>query len=138
MKTAVYLLAFLLVGIGIGVLVPLTQTFLDSRREAQRWQDCAQYHDLPITIGGRRLTLPALDNAHVWMLAPKDNAEGIETEAIPDAEPGTPLVFCVPPVMGPPPYNVGSVSLHGDEQSRNSTVDPGADLAVTLSKFGPV
>ncbi|HOZ34538.1 MAG TPA: hypothetical protein PLM52_16835, partial [Tabrizicola sp.] len=59
-------------------------------------------------------------------------------EAIPDAEPGTPLVFCVPPVMGPPPYNVGSVSLHGDEQSRNSTVDPGADLAVTLSKFGPV
>ena len=138
MKTAFNLLAFLMVGIGVGVLIPLTQTFLDSRREAQIWQDCAQYHGLPIRIGDRHLTLPALDNAHVWMFAPRDNAQGIEAEAIPDAEPGTPLVFCVPPVMGPPPYSVGSVSLHGNEKSQNFIVEPGTDLAVTLSRFGPV
>lgn len=137
MKSAVYLLAFLMVGIGIGVLVPVTKLSLDSRREAERLQHCTQYHALLIRIGDQRLTLPSLDNADVRMHG-TNIAQNIQSEELPDAEPGDPLIFCVPGVMGTPPYAVTRVRLHGSERSRNFGLDPSSDLSEALSAFGPV
>ncbi len=137
MKTGLNLLFVLMLGVSFGILVPVTQIFLESKREAQRWQDCTSLDALPIKIGDRLLTVPVLDNTDVRIHG-HNMAKNVQSEEAPNAEPGAPLVFCVPAVLGAPPYEATTVSLHEGPRSKNFGLDSSSDLSNSLSAFGPV
>lgn len=137
MKSVLIVFLLFVLGLALGSLVAIVDLSSKKAARAERLQDCTQYQDLPIRIGDLLLTLPALDNADVWMHGP-NIADRIESEMFPESIPGTPPVFCVPEIMGQPPYTVTSIRLHGNERSENLALDWTSDLFDALSAFGKV